>query len=343
MMKGLILCAGIGTRLQPFSFNHPKTLLPVVNKPVLVYGIERLISAGITEIGIVINNSQQQIMVDTIGYGERWGVKLEFIIQQKPLGIADAVRCSESFIGGDCFILLLGDNLFEDPLDELRSTVEKKLARACIRLVEVENPQDFGVAEIENGVIIRLEEKPAVPKSKLAVVGAYAFDESIFLAIRSIMPSRRGEYEITDAIQWLIERGFEVSYTITKHHYSDVGSVNRWLEANRWVMELAAGGQSVIAPDVHLRGCILHPPVVIDANCVLEDCEIGPYVSIQSGVRMKDCNIASSIVLKGANLSGIPHVIRDSVFGEDVVVTGGTGNAAYKRYILGDKSVLGNS
>jgi glucose-1-phosphate thymidylyltransferase len=341
-MKGLILCAGKGTRLQPFSFSQPKTLLPVANKPVLFYGIEQLVKAGITDVGIVINNNQKKLMEEIVGFGDRFNANITYIFQNNPLGIADAVRTAESFIAKESFILLLGDNLIWEPLHVLRERLERHEANACISLAEVENPQDYGIAEIEGGKIKNLEEKPKEPKSNLAVIGAYAFDETIFAAIRSIYPSQRGEYEITDAIQWLIDRGHKVSYSVTDSNFSDVGNVFRWLAANRWMLDKVTDGENIISSDVQVHNCTIYPPVIIGDGCRLKDCEIGPYVSIQSGALVEGCKIENSIVLKGARLKHISHTIRNSVFGEHAEVIGSVDVFKYHQYILGDHSLLKN-
>lgn len=341
-MKGLILCAGRGTRLQPLSNSQPKTLLPVANKPVLYYCIESLVKIGITDIGIVLNKTQERSIKNKLGSGEVFGVSLTYIYQHRPKGIADAVRAAKSFINKENFILLLGDNLIQEPLLGLKDSLAVQQVNGSIMLAKVENPQDYGIAEIKGERIIGLEEKPTKPKSNLAVIGVYAFDSSIFQAIHSISPSTRGEYEITDAIQWLIDHRYSISYSLTENHYSDVGNVERWLEANRWMLDKVTNGTNRINTGSHIENCTFIHPVIVEKGCTLKNSIIGPYVSISSGTNIENCQIENSIILEGVNLKQIPQKVTDSVFGQYSVVNGAAGNWEYIEYILGDKSSVIN-
>lgn len=339
-MKGLILCAGKGTRLQPFSFSQPKTLLPVVNKSVLEYCLENLAKSGIEEIGIVMHPSQEAIP-ELIGDGKEYGCKVDYIYQMEQKGISHAVRQAESFIGQDPFILLLGDNLIAEDLQTLIGSYQQHNSNGAILLSSVSNPQDFGIAEIKGNDIIGLEEKPEKPKSNLAVIGAYLFDSHIFEAVNTISPSARGEYEITDAIQWLIDRGHSISYTITKMLYSDVGTIERWLEANKWMMKRQFEDQIIIGKDTIVENCTFKGPVVIGDNCVLKNAEIGPYVSIQNHGRIENCRIESSILLEGTELLDLKYPVSHSVFGRNVKLDGGMkGKENAMNFYLGDKSSI---
>ncbi|GAB7387570.1 glucose-1-phosphate thymidylyltransferase [Bacillaceae bacterium] len=339
-MKGLILVAGNGTRMQPLSYTQPKTLLPVANKPVLYYGIENLLGLGIEEIGIVLNPSQDKAIRRKLVEQRPFPANFTFIYQERPQGIADAVGKAERFINGDSFLLLLGDNLIQEPLARLLHTFEKEKANGAILLATVEQPQDYGVAEVTGGRIVSLEEKPRQPKSNLAVIGAYVFDAAIFQAVRAIRPSPRGEFEITDAIQWLIDRRYTIVYTKTEEPYSDVGTIVRWLEANRWMLQRIAGGQTLVAPTSQVTNCRLIPPVIVGDHCKLQDAVIGPYVSIASRARVERCQIKNSIILEGAELRDIPRMIADSVFGRFSRVTGAGRGWEADKYVLGDKATL---
>lgn len=320
-MKGLILCAGKGTRLHPLTFAYPKTILPVANKPILEYCIEKLIELNIVNIGIVINKSQKKMLEDIIGFGERWGIKLTYIYQDEPKGISDAVNYAKGFIGADPFMLLLGDNLITESLARLKDCIEKESNNASVLLAAVTNPQDYGIAEVNNAKIVRLEEKPKSPKSNLAVLGAYAFDSTIFKAIESISPSSRGEYEITDAIQWLIDNGYSVASSFSEKKNIDVGTFERWLEANRWMLE------EMKETDLNLDNIVFEnskiiPPVVVMHGCEIKDCIIGPYVSIGSDVQIEGCRIENSIILDHVRLKYISYPITDSIVGHHSVIAG---------------------
>jgi glucose-1-phosphate thymidylyltransferase len=338
-MKGLILCAGKGTRLRPLTYSQPKTLLPVVNKPVLWYTIQQLIHVGIEEIGIVINPSQKHVMQEEI---HRLATKsmITWIYQENPKGVADAVRQDEFFIGKEPFLLMLGDNLIQQTLDEIKNQVVKQKKNGTLMLSRVENPSEYGIALVKGDQIIRVEEKPVLPRSDLAVIGAYAFDSHIFDAINSISPSNRDEYEITDAVQWLIEHGYDISYSITDQYFSDVGTINRWLEANQWKMDELTAGQSSISPKAKLKECTIIHPVFIGDDCTLINATVGPYVSIGSGVTIEDCQVENSIVLEGACVKQIPFKIRRSVFGRYVQLINTLTMGGPGQIVLGDGSTM---
>lgn len=345
-MKGVILCAGKGTRLQPLTYSQPKTLLPVANKPVLVYCLESLVNEGITEIGIVLNPNQEEAIRAEIGTGEGYGVHITYLYQMEANGIADALKQAESFIGQDTFLLLLGDNLIQEPLGSLKRAIEEGRADGSIMLAKVANPSDYGIAHLHQGQVVNIEEKPKRPKSDLAVIGAYAFTPNIFYAVKAISPSARGEYEITDAIQWLIDQGYTISSTITEQNYSDVGNVERWLEANRWKLDEIEQQNQSLSGKYRLTNCTIIPPVIIGEGCQLVDSILGPYVSIASNARVVGCHIENSIILKGAVLDDVQHKIADSVFGQYSQVSGNLHQDESLRsleaieYVLGDKSTL---
>ncbi|ASS75142.1 glucose-1-phosphate thymidylyltransferase [Tumebacillus algifaecis] len=332
-MKGLILCAGRGTRMQPFSNTMPKTLLPVANRPLLHYCIEKLNRVGITEIGVVINPQQKSIIefLDRIQFPS----PIEIIKQTRPLGIANAVQKAKAFIGDDPFVLLLGDNLI---CEELHMLVDASRGHdSAILLSRVENPSDYGIAEIEDGKIHSLVEKPKAPKSDLAVIGAYVFQPTIFDVIAKLKRSARGEYEITDAIQQLISDGYSVSFSVTDKPYSDVGTLERWIVANGWMLNQVHGDQVKIGQNTTVENCTIRGPVLIGENCLLQNVVIGPYVSVQDGVSLRDCEIADSICLEDASICGIGVKIVQSVFGRSTNLQG-EGETKKVTFMLGDHS-----
>lgn len=333
-MKGLIVCAGIGSRLRPFTLSRPKTMIPVANKPILFYGIEKLANEGIREIGIVIHPSQEAMIYEAAGDGEKFGVTLTYLYQTQPKGIADAVAVAEAFIQGSDFVLMLGDNLVKEPLGPLMDQLE--LADACILLAEADNPEQYGVAEFIGGEIVSLEEKPQYPKSNLVVIGVYAFKSGIFEQIRNLTVSSRGELEITDAIQGLIDQKGKVAYVITNQSVSDVGNIERWMEANTWMMDAVCQGGNLISSEAILINCTLQEPVIIGPGCRIENCTIGPYVSVMAGTSIADCNIDHSIVLEDVTIRGAKQIVSSSILGNRVSITGGT--VAKGRFILGDLS-----
>ncbi|MFD1772612.1 sugar phosphate nucleotidyltransferase [Paenibacillus rhizophilus] len=334
-MKGLIVCAGKGSRLRPFTLTQPKTLLPVANKPILFYAIEKLADEGIRDIGIVIHPSQEKMICGAAGSGEKFGVSLTYMYQQEPRGIADAVAAAEDFIGQSDFILLLGDNLIKEPLKTLVDRLEH--SAACILLTHVDNPQHFGVAEINETQIIKLEEKPRFPKSNLAVVGSYAFKPGIFDYIRALTLSDRGELEITDAIQRLIDSGERAAYAITSQHCSDVGTSERWLEANNWMMNEVYGEKNDISEKSTLVNCTVHAPVAIGSGCVLKNCTIGPFVSVMSGAHLEECHLAHSILLRDVTIRGTGKEVLAGIFGDEASITGSSATGPFAPKIGGDQ------
>ncbi|MFD2168750.1 glucose-1-phosphate thymidylyltransferase [Tumebacillus lipolyticus] len=310
-MKGLILCAGRGTRMHPFSHTTPKTLLPVANRPILEYCIEKLRGLGIVEIGVVVNPQQLAISEYLTRYDTQ--CRIEIIPQTKPLGIAHAVQTAQQFLGKEPFVLLLGDNLIYEDLQTLSSAFQGH--DGAIMLARVENPSDYGIADIRDHKILSLVEKPKRPKSDLAVIGAYVFQPSIFQAITELKPSARGEYEITDAIQKLIASGRSVSFSITNKPYSDVGTLERWILANRWMLDEMQGSRVIIGKDSKVENCTIRGPVLIGDGCQLKDVVVGPHVSVQDGVMLQSCMIEDSICLEGASICGVEMKIEQSVFG----------------------------
>ena len=321
-MKGLILCAGRGTRLYPLSYSQPKSLLPVANQPVLQYCIRKLAEIGIHEIGIVINPSQTQIR-EFVKDGSQYDATISYIEQKDPLGIAHAVSLAKDFVKDDSFVLFLGDNLLMESLHALRDSFESSQAECAVLLRQVDQPQDYGIAEVEANCILSIEEKPKQPKSNLAVIGAYVFQKVIFDSIATLKPSARGEYEITDAIQHLIDTGRKVVHSTTNEKFSDVGTTDRWLAANRWMLQKECKDLVQVGVGTIIENCEIIGPVLIGDNCELSNCTIGPYVSIQNNAELHNCvRIENSILLESTILRDIDWHIQDSIFGRSSQLIG---------------------
>lgn len=297
-MKGLILSGGKGTRLRPLTFTQAKQLVPVANKPVLFYGIEALADAGIRDIGIIVGDTKAEIK-EACGDGQRWGIKITYIEQDEPLGLAHAVLVSEGFLGRDSFVMYLGDNILKSGIKSLVEEFKEKKPNSLILLTEVPNPQMFGVAELRGGKVVRLVEKPKSPKSNLALVGVYMFDFHIFEAVRAIKPSWRNELEITDAIQYLVDQGYGVIPHLVSGWWKDTGKIEDILEANRLILENITtqvegsvdaaskiNGKVIIEKDVIVRNSTIRGPAIIGEKTEIVDSYIGPFTSVQRGCKI---------------------------------------------------------
>lgn len=350
-MKALILAGGKGTRLRPITFSMAKQLVPVANKPVLFYGLEAVAEAGIREVGIIVGDTAAEIQ-QAVGDGSRWGIRATYIPQPEPLGLAHAVLTAEPFLQDEPFLMYLGDNIVTSSVKPLVEAFEQRKPNALILLAEVPNPQEFGVAELQGERVVRLIEKPKQPPSNLALVGVYLFDKHIFEAARAIKPSWRGELEITDAIQYLIDNGYTVESQQISGWWKDTGSLDALLEANRLVLEdLEPSNQGVLeATQLHgrvaigsgsvLKRCTVRGPAIIGANCHLEDCYIGSFTAIGDGVRLVSCEVEYSIILEGSCVEHIETRIEGSLLGKNVVVRGGAKRPRTLRLMLGDSSLV---
>ncbi len=353
-MKGLILAGGKGTRLRPLTYTSAKQLVPVANKPVLFFAIEAVVAAGIEEIGIIVGDTREEIRA-AAGDGSRFGAKITYIEQEAPLGLAHAVKIARPFLGDDSFVMYLGDNLIAGGIESLVQEFIELGCNSQILLAEVPNPSQFGVAELgENGKVLRLTEKPKEPKSNLALVGVYMFDPTIFESVERIRPSARGELEITDAIQDLIDRGLDVHPHLVRGWWKDTGKLEDMLEANRIVLEAleprhgsAAGvgtaieGRVEIGAGVRIEQSLIRGPVVIGDGAVIEHTFIGPYTSIGEGCTLSRCEIENSIVLAGSEIRDIPLRIDGSLVGRNVKIRRSDGKPKAYRFMLGDNSEVG--
>ncbi len=352
-MKGLILSGGKGTRMRPITHTAAKQLLPVANKPILFYGIEALKSAGINEIGIIISPETGEVVKSMAGDGSRWGIKIEYILQEEPLGLAHAVKTARSFLKDDTFVMYLGDNLIKDGVAPLVKRFNEANVDAFILLKEVSNPSSFGVAQLNgNGHIICLEEKPAKPKSNLALVGVYLFNKNIHKAIDEIQPSKRGELEITDAIQRLINTNFHVGSYILQSWWLDTGKKDDMLEANRVVLDemtdvsmlgdLKDGsrisGRVQIGKGSVLKNCTVRGPAMIGNDCLLENSYVGPFTSIGDNARVTHAEIEHCILRENCQILDFHGRIEDSLIGVNVELTRSNFKPVAFRLMLGDDS-----
>lgn len=352
-MKGLILSGGKGTRLRPITHTAAKQLVPVANKPILYYAIEAMQEAGIREIGIIIGETGHEVRA-SVGDGSKWGVRITYLPQEAPLGLAHAVKISEEFMAGEPFVMYLGDNLIRGGIRGFVEEFESRQPDAQILLAHVPNPSQFGVAVLDDaGKVVSLEEKPKQPKSDLALVGVYLFSTKIFPAVNAIQPSPRGELEITDAIQYLIDQGQQVLPHVITGWWKDTGRLADMLEANRIMLddlessvrgelvgECQIQGRVVIAPGARLENCIVRGPAIIGEGCRLSHTFVGPYTAIDRDVTITNAEIEHSIVLAGSSILDINGRIVDSLLGKNVEVTRCEQKPKAYRLMLGDNSQL---
>lgn len=354
-MKALILSGGKGTRLRPLTHTGAKQLVPVANKPILWYCIESIVAAGVKDIGIVISPETGDEVKNKTGNGDRFGANIEYILQSQPAGLAHAVKISQPFLGNDPFIMFLGDNLIELPLLTFLTDFIQKQLDALILLKQVANPSAFGVAQIdEHGKVIKLIEKPENPQSNLALVGVYFFQSSIHEAIARITPSARGELEITDAIQKLIDTNKVVAASEIGGWWLDTGKKDDILSANQIILDTRLTSQILGEVDAvsHMSGriqigagskiinCKIRGPVIIGENCYLENAYIGPYSSISDRVTIIDTELEHSVILNDTKITDIHQRIVDSLIGQRVSMKVSPKRPQALRFLVGDDSQL---
>ena len=349
-LKGLILSGGAGTRLRPITHTSAKQLVPVANKPVLFYGIEALVDAGVKEIGIIIAPETGEEIKQAAGDGSQFGAEITYILQDEPAGLAHAVLTAEEFLGDSPFVMYLGDNLLADGLRGLVATFRESGPDALILLTPVEEPEHFGVAELDGERVVRLVEKPKDPPSNLALVGVYLFQPAIFEAARALKPSWRGELEITEAIQSLIEDGHTVQSEVVRGWWKDTGQLADMLEANRLVLEeletrldgevdeaSKVEGRVVLEAGAKLIDSTVRGPAVIGAGATIEGAYVGPYTSIGEDVRICRSEIEHSIVLAGSVVEDLGTRMEASLLGREVKLTRSEGMPKTLRMLVGDK------
>lgn len=353
-MKGLILSGGKGTRLYPLTFTSAKQLIPVANKPVLFRVIEAIRAAGITDIGIVVGSTAADIK-DAVGRGGRWGVNINYIPQDEPRGLAHAVKISEPFLDGDRFVMFLGDNVIQGGISPLIAEFAHSQWNSQVVLTRVDHPEQYGVAELEDdGRIHRLVEKPKVPPSDLALVGIYMFDKSIFEAVNAIKPSWRGELEITDAIQWLVDNGKAVHPHIHRGWWIDTGRPGDMLEANDHVLEeldykiegyidrdSQVGRRVTIEPGAEIINSVIRGPAIIGEQTRIINSYVGPFTSIYHHVTVENSEIEHSMVLEYSQIRDIHTRIQDSLIGRYVTIERSPFKPKAHKLTLGDHSQVG--
>jgi glucose-1-phosphate thymidylyltransferase len=352
-MKGLILAGGQGTRLRPLTYTRAKQLIPIANKPNLFYVVEDLAKAGITDIGVVISPETGAEVQEALGHGELFGVRLTFIRQQAPLGLAHAVKTAQAYLADDPFVMYLGDNLLSGGIAHVVNGYRPGEHHAILLLTPVDNPSQFGVALLDaQGRVIRLVEKPKEPPSNLALVGVYLFDPLIHEVIATLEPSWRGEYEITDAIQGLIDRNYHVEAHHVRGWWKDTGKPEDLLDANRLVLaqlirdiqgmheDSDVAGEVVIEPEALVVRSVIRGPAHIATGAVVEDSYVGPYTAIGRDSRVVRSEVEYSILLNEAEICDLPYRLDASIIGQGVVVHGNH-NGPRKhtlQLVLGDRS-----
>ena len=351
-MKGLILSGGRGTRLRPITHTSAKQLVPVANKPVLFYAIESLAQAGITEIGIIIAPETGDEIRTAVGDGARFRVRVTYIVQDEPAGLAHAVLTAEDFLGTDPFVMYLGDNLLQGGITELVERFRTKAPDALILLTPVPDPQSYGIAELDGERVVALAEKPAEPRSNLALVGVYMFTAAIHDAARSIEPSERGELEITDAIQQLIDSGLRVEPHIVRGWWKDTGRREDMLEANRLILDTIEprcegelddsqlDGRVIIEAGAQLVRSTVRGPAIIGSGTRLIDAYVGPYTAIGEGCTIERAEVENSIVLGGCHVHDLDVRIESSLLGRNVTVSRQSKQPRAYRLMVGDNSEI---
>lgn len=351
-LKGLILSGGKGSRLRPFTYTNAKQLVPIANKPVLFYSIEQLVECGIRDIAIVVGETAEHIQA-AVGDGSAFGASVEYIQQEAPLGIAHAVKIARDYMGETPFVLYLGDNFLLGGIKSFVDSFRENGANCQILLHPVKNPQAFGIAEFVDGRVARIVEKPASPPSNLAVIGIYMFDHHVFEAVEQIKPSARGELEITDTIQYLIDKGLHVHTEVLDRYWIDTGKMDDILEANRMVLQSLAPSNRgqvdersrVYEPVILEKGArvvnsVLRGPLVIGEDTEVVDSYVGPFTSIDHHCRLKGVRVGGSIILEHTSIEEIHWPIEHSLIGRYVTLRGGQAVGGSYSLTLGDHSQI---
>jgi glucose-1-phosphate thymidylyltransferase len=354
-MKGVVLHGGAGTRLRPLTHTGPKQLIPIANKPMSQYAIEALREAGITDIAIILGSLAPEKVQEFYGDGGGFGVDVTYIHQGEPKGIAHAVKLTEYFVGEQPFVVFLADNILKGGIREMVDEFEGSQAAAQVALCHVSNPQSFGVAELKDGKIARLVEKPKDPRSDLALVGIYLFRRRIFDAIRRLKPSWRNELEITDAIQALLDDGLEVRHHVVKGWWKDTGRPEDILEANQLVLsELRAYNKGTIEPNVKASGIVcvdggtvirsgttLRGPLIIGRNCMIgPNCYIGPYTSIGDNSAIQGAEVENTIIMGDCRIECGKRIV-DSLIGRNTQINDSANTQPRgSRFIIGENTFI---
>lgn len=356
-VRGLILCGGRGTRLRPLTYTRAKQLIPIANKPTLFYVVEDLVEAGIRDIGVVVSPETGSEVEEALGAGgtNPWNARFSFILQEQPLGLAHAVKTARPYLEDRSFVMYLGDNLLSGGIARLVEDFVRSDLHALVLLTPVKDPTRFGVAVVDGrGRVTRLVEKPRDPPSDLALVGVYVFHPIVHEVIENLRPSRRGEYEITDAIQGLLDRGCRVRAHTVRGWWKDTGRPEDLLDANRLLLSRQTGrirgevvdsevtGEVVVEEKAKVVRSVVRGPVHVAAGAVIEDSYVGPYTSVGRNARIRSSNVEYSIILDESEISDLPCRLDAALLGQGVVVRGG-GNRPLRhslRLVLGDRSVV---
>lgn len=356
-MKGVLLHGGHGTRLRPLTHNGPKQLIPVGGKPISQYCLEDMKEAGVVEVAIILGNIWPEKVVEYYGDGSKLGMKLTYISQGEPRGLAQAVSLAESFVNGDRFVMYLGDNLLKGGITKEAKAFSVSDAHGMVLLSKVEDPQRFGVAQFDgDGKLVRLIEKPKQPPSPFALVGVYFFTPNIFNAIRQLKPSLRGEYEITDAIQGLLTSGQKVAHSVVEGWWKDTGTINDILDSNSLVLDdkmkpvclgtIEEGG--TIEGRVHIdadvvvgKGSVVKGPAHVGPRSIIgPNAYVGPYTSIGANCQIVNSEIENSVVLDGVEIRNVERRITSSIIGAHSQVIGADERPAGYKLIIGEQSSI---
>lgn len=353
-MKALITAGGRATRLRPITWTINKHLIPLANKPMLFYAIEKIAEAGITEIGINVNVGEEEIQ-KACGDGSRWGVKITYIEQiGGPKGLAHILKMARPFLGDEPFLFYLGDNIILGSIVKFVEKFKTEKLNGLLALAKVKDPQRFGVPELKDGKIVRVEEKPSQPKSNYAVTGIYVYDSNVFKAVEAIGPSPRGEYEISDVHTWLIENGYAIGYEEITGWWKDTGKPEDLLEGNQLLLtemmqdEMKVEGEVAESAVIHGRvkigkgskvgeRCLVRGPVVIGEGCIIENSYIGPYTSIGNNVEIYNTEVEHSVIFDYVDINCSKRIV-DSMIGQNATVL-----SAHATLPLGNRLIIGDN
>lgn len=355
--RALITAGGRGTRLRPLTHTSNKHLIPIANKPMIHFALEAVAAAGIREVGVAINPDTGDEIRRALGDGGSWGLSISYVLQEAPLGLAHVVRCAEPFLKGEPFVFYLGDNVIVGGIRQFIERFQARRDQCHLVLARVKDPQRFGVAEITGDRVVGVVEKPAVPKSDFAVTGIYVYDSAIFEAVHAIRPSARGELEITDAHQYLLEKGFQVGFSEITGWWKDTGKPEDLLEANRVALDQLLDGTGPVvrgsvdaASDVagkvlveegaRIVGSHVRGPAIIGAGAVIEESYIGPFTSVGARCHIRDSELEYSILFEDTQILDADVRIERSLLGREVLVRRGVGRPKTQKFILGDQSII---
>jgi len=356
-VKALITAGGRGTRLRPITHTSNKHLIPIANKPMIHYALEAVLGAGIRDIGIVISPETGHEIRAALGDGSAWNARFTYVLQDAPRGLADCVKVAESFIGAEPFVFYLGDNVIVGGIRHFVEQFTRDGSNCHLVLARVKDPERFGVPEIADGRIVAVEEKPAHPKSPYAVTGIYLYDRHIFEAVKAIRPGRRAELEISDAHQYLLERGYRVGYSEITGCWKDTGKPEDLLEANRLVLDRIleedggriagavdaasdVAGKVIVQKGAKVVRSTIRGPAIIGVEAVVQDAYVGPFTAIGEGCEIRNSEVEYSIVLPRSRLLHVDVRIERSLLGREVTILRGEARPRTQKFIVGDQSVI---